>query len=307
MKSDVVILLAAYNGQDYIRQQLDSIAGQTYKGNITVLVRDDGSSDATAETVESYPQTQNCRIVLEKAENVGAQRSFLELIRLAQDASFYFFADQDDVWDPEKIEVAVNAMTGKEAPVAYCSNFRLSDSNLTVYRSEGLTTAPKMTPLQIIFYNQIPGCVMGFNRSLMQLLKKLELQNVMMHDSMTLSLAALCGEVVYDPAARITHRIHGGNVIGDGHKKIHLGKWIPEKFRLLRQKESYDLSEMAARFLEVAGEQAKPEYLADMELLRDFKRNWRNTRALLKHPDTQGRLNDRTVLSIRSKIFFRLF
>jgi len=60
MKSDVVILLAAYNGQDYIRQQLDSIAGQTYKGNITVLVRDDGSSDATAETVESYPQTQNC-------------------------------------------------------------------------------------------------------------------------------------------------------------------------------------------------------------------------------------------------------
>ena len=148
---------------------------------------------------------------------------------------------------------------------------------------------------------------MGFNHKLMLLLKQLQLENVMMHDSMALSLAALCGEVIYDEEPRITHRIHLANVVGHGHKKIVPHKWIKEKLRLVLHKEDYDLSEMARQFLELAGDTAHAEYAADMALLRDYKKSWRNTRSLLKHPDSQGVPWDRTTLSIRSKIRLHLF
>lgn len=307
MEQNVIVLLSTYNGQQYLKEQLDSIQSQTFSGNITVLIRDDGSSDGTGHIVSAYPQMDSRSIQFIKAPNVGPQRSFLELIRIAPKADFYFFADQDDVWDADKIEIATAAMSGQDGPVCYCSNFRHTHTDMTVYEEEALKEAPVFTPLQVIFYNQIPGCVMGFNWALMALLQKMQLHNVMMHDSMALSLAAACGKVIYDPAPRICHRIHGSNVVGHGHKKIVPHKWIAEKLTLLFKKEAYDLSCMAQQFLAVAEDHIHPEYLNDIILLRDFKKSRKNTRLLLRHPDTQGSLADRTVLSIRCKIFFRLF
>lgn len=307
MNTDVVILLSAYNGKDYITEQLDSIRQQIYPGKIITLVRDDGSKDDTPVIVENYPQSENREFRLLRGKNVRPQRSFLELIRLAPEAGYYFYADQDDVWDADKIETAVARMRSTDGPACYCSNFRLSRTDLTVYKEAALACEPKFTPLQVLFYNKIPGCVMGFNRALMVLLQQLRLKNVMMHDSMTLCLAAACASVLYDPTPRISHRIHGNNVVGDGHKKIRLHKWIPEKLKLLFGKEDYDLSEMARQFLNVAGQQMTPAYRADLELLRDFKKKRKFTRQLLRHPDTQGRRFDRTVMSIRCKIFFHIF
>ena len=133
MNGDVVILLSAYNGKNYITQQLDSIAGQTYPGKIITLVRDDGSSDETARLVQDYPQAPQRQLQLLAEENVGPQRSFLELLRQAPLADYYFFADQDDVWDGDKIEAAVTQMGQSDDPVCWCSNFRLTHTDMTVY------------------------------------------------------------------------------------------------------------------------------------------------------------------------------
>lgn len=307
MDQNVIILMSTYNGQQYLKEQIDCIWQQTYPGKITVLIRDDGSADNTQAIAQDYVTTEKRRLEFIKAANVGPQRSFLELIRMAPKADFYFFADQDDVWDLDKIQIACDAMAPCANPVSYCSNFRHTHMDLTVYEEYALREAPVFTPLQIIFYNQIPGCVMGFNWALMSLMKKMELTDVMMHDSMALSLAAACGKVIYDPQPRISHRIHASNVVGHGHKKIVLHKWLPEKLKLLFHKENYDLSAMAAQFLTVAADLIHSEYKADILLLRDFKKSRANTNRLLRHPDTQGPALDRTVLSIRSKIFFRLF
>ena len=307
MEQHVVVLMSTYNGQTYLKEQLDCIFNQTFSGEITVLIRDDGSTDDTETVALSYPQTQNRKIIFLKEHNVGPQRSFLELIRLAPQVQYYFFADQDDVWDVDKIEVAVDAMSQLDIPVSYCSNFRHTHMDLTIYEKQALTAEPNFSPLSIIFYNQIPGCVMGFNWELMVLMKQMELQDVMMHDSMALSLAAACGKVIYDPIPRISHRIHASNVVGHGHKMIVLHKWIPEKLRLLVRKDSYDLSEMADAFVRVAGQNIHPQYREDILLLRDFKKSFANTLRLLKHPDSKGSLLDRTVLSIRCKILFHIF
>ena len=307
MEQHTVVLMSTYNGQQYLAEQLDSIMEQTYRGQITVLIRDDGSRDVTQEIAMRYPQDGDSKVVFTQAKNVGPQRSFLELIRTAPKADYYFFADQDDVWDADKFAVATEAMAQYDEPVCWCSNFRHSHMDLTIYEEKALAKPPVFTPLQIIFYNQIPGCVMGFNGKLMELLQQLELEDCMMHDSLALALAAACGRVIYDEQPRITHRIHMRNVVGHGHKKIVLHKWIPEKLKLLLHKERYDLSEMAGQFLKVAGDTIHPEYRDDIVLLRDFKTSRAKTNELLRHRDTQGDLRDRTVLSIRSKIFFRLF
>lgn len=306
MAQSVTILMSTYNGQKYLKEQLDSICNQTYPGSITVLIRDDGSRDETISVAESYPQTDNRAVRVIKASNVGAQRSFLELIRAAEKSDFYFFADQDDVWDADKVACAVASMQSQAGPVTYCSNYRLTDMDLQPYRN-ALLQKPKFTPLQILFYNKIPGCVMGFNWELMELLQKLDIENAMMHDSLVLAFAAACGQVLYDQTPRICHRIHENNVVGDGHKKIVLHKWIPEKLKLLFGKEDYDMSQIADQYLAVGGDLIHPEYKGDLELLRDFKKSRKLTRKLLKHPDTQGPALNRTVLSIRCKIFFHIF
>lgn len=307
MQDEVIVLMSTYNGQEYIVEQIESIFNQTFEGKITVLIRDDGSSDGTKSIVLSIKDTDNRKIIFYEGNNCGPQKSFLNLIKTAQRADYYFFADQDDVWDIDKIEIAVHAMKEEESACVYCSNYRLSDMDLKVYNERAIKQSPKFTPLKVLFYNQIPGCTMGFNYKLMSLIKKIEIENVMMHDSMVLSFAAYCGKIIYDENPRITHRIHAENVVGDGHKKIHLFPWLKEKFNLLKHKENYDVSEMARQFELVAGDAVNSDYSDDIKLLRDYKKSRLKTHKLLRHKDSKDKAFDRTTLSIRSKIFFHLF
>lgn len=307
MSDDVAVLMSVYNGEKYLPEQIESIFNQDYEGNITVVVRDDGSKDLTCEYFGSVKQRYNRHIVLFKEENVGVRKSFLKLIKLAPEAGFYFFSDQDDVWDKDKIRIATEKMQKTERPTMYCSNYRLSDGELNVYKEKAIEGLREFSPLKVIFYNWIPGCCMGFNRAMMELLQQLDLENVMMHDSMALALASVSGTVVYDEEPRITHRIHKSNVVGDGHKKIKHFRWIKEKFLLLKNKEDYDLSEMAAEFLRILDNDKEIKYKDDLILLRDYKKSRAATRRLLRHKDAKDKKFDRTTMSIRCKIFFRLF
>ena len=103
----VAVIMSTYNGEKFIREQLDSILNQTYK-NIEIVVRDDGSSDGTVAIIKEYMQKYP-NIVLHEGENLGFIKSFFELLNLA-DADYYSYADQDDVWLENKIELAVNSL-----------------------------------------------------------------------------------------------------------------------------------------------------------------------------------------------------
>ena len=302
----VTVLMSTYNGEDYVEEQVRSILDQSFTGMITILVRDDGSSDGTIETIEKIETGLNRKIILQKAANVGPQRSFLQLMKEAVSADYYFFSDQDDIWSIHKIETAVLKMeTCSEEPCCYCSNYDLLFSETGTVKRNVLQQKPVFRPLRTLFYNQIPGCTMGFNELLMELIRKVSLTDVMMHDSMVLSLCAAAGIVLYDENAQILHRIHNSNVVGEGHKKIVPHRWIVEKAKLLFKKEPYDVSEMADQFLKTGA--VREQYVADLELLRDFKKNCKNTIRMLRHPDSRGKRFDRTTMSIRCKILFHIF
>ena len=103
----VAVIMSTYNGERFIKEQLDSILNQTYK-NLEIVVRDDGSKDGTVQIVKEYMKTYP-NIVLHEGENLGFIKSFFELLNLVE-ADYYSYADQDDVWMENKVELAVNSL-----------------------------------------------------------------------------------------------------------------------------------------------------------------------------------------------------
>ncbi len=309
--SKVVVLLSTYNGQQYIEEQLLSIVEQSYDGEIIIYIRDDGSKDDTIITIKKFSEkyeTENRKIVYVECENIGARKSFLQLIQMSPEADYYFFADQDDVWKKDKVARAVETLEKcPDDKCVYCSDFSIVDGDLNmVYENQVVIDEKTMDPLRLLFFNTFPGCVMAFSDKIMQIVKEMNLSSCMMHDSFVLAVGAAVGTMCYDSEPTILHRIHGANVVGYGHKKIRPIKWIKEKVGLLFKKENYDVSEIGKRLLELEDVEIKEIYKDDITLLRDFKKSYKKTFKLLKHKDLKRKL-DRETLSIKCKVLFHIF
>ena len=105
----VQILMSTYYGEKYLREQLDSIIKQTYP-LINILIRDDGSSDGTLSILKEYAGKYD-HVTYYEGENIGVIQSFLQLLKESDaNVNYYAFADQDDVWLPEKIVRAVEKL-----------------------------------------------------------------------------------------------------------------------------------------------------------------------------------------------------
>lgn len=131
-KPKIHILLSTYNGEKYLKAQLDSIFEQTYK-NFVLFIRDDGSSDHTVEIIQNYRKQNDfiaSRIRFVKGKNVGWQRSFWLLLEQSKGAKYYAFCDQDDVWLPQKLEAAID-MLEKRTILAYIyyANYSYCEKN----------------------------------------------------------------------------------------------------------------------------------------------------------------------------------
>lgn len=303
----VMILMSVYNGVKYLVEQLTSIYNQNFEGTISYFIRDDGSTDNTLKVIDEFKKKYNCDIKVIKGINIGPQKSFLELIMKAEKADYYFFSDQDDIWNVNKISKAVKVMQLSNAKnVCYCSNFSITDSFLNISIIKRLKQEPEFTPLKIIFYNKIPGCTIGFSFSLLECMKKVKIDNIRMHDSFALTIASITGKIIYDDTPMILHRIHDQNVIGFGNKKIIPHQWIKTKIKLLKNGDNYDLSELAQCLINTFGDIMSPITKSKLILLAKFKNSIFDTIRLLSCPDTKEPLS-RNMLSIRFKILFRVF
>ena len=101
--------MSTYNGERYLREQIDSIL-QQIDVEIELIIRDDGSNDGTVQIIEEYASKYPC-ISYYCGDNVGVGKSFMELLKNAPTADYYAFSDQDDVWLKDKLIRAVKAIT----------------------------------------------------------------------------------------------------------------------------------------------------------------------------------------------------
>lgn len=226
--------MSTYNGEKFIRKQLDSIFDQTYQ-NILVYVRDDGSTDRTLDIINEYCISKN--IVVNKGKNVGAKNSFIEAICSAPDADYYALADQDDLWFPEKVEVAVEKLKASDdLPAMYHSSLILIDENDQRIGQKGVYVKRPFLEGET---HPVVGCTVVFNCALMKLLKKYKPINFPMHDAWIHRLCqAVNGEIVFDSNSYIGYRQHSSNEVGAKKgivnavkRRLHYYKKMPKNIQ----------------------------------------------------------------------------
>ena len=226
----VNVLLSTYNGEKYIQQQLDSLFAQTYT-NMTIYIRDDGSTDNTLSLIFPYLSRKEKKVILlenESNQNIGYMKSFWLLLKESGEADYYAFCDQDDVWLPTKVEAGVLGLSKKNPsiPLLFSSSFEYCDENLNF-----IGKAPALfTPVQlkdVLFYTPAFGFTILFNHALRNIaLSTLDLDAIP-HDGWCQKIAAAFGEFVYDPTPRAKYRRSSSSVTHAGSDKFHyIIKWL---------------------------------------------------------------------------------
>ena len=209
----VIVIISTYNGEQYIRQQLDSVLDQTYD-NIQVLIRDDGSSDSTVDILKEYCERFH-NVTYYSGDNVGIVNSFYNLLeKVPEDAKYIAGCDQDDVWLPDKIEVAVAQLESIDGAALYCGRPQLTDKDLNQIEDNLRITAPHISFGNAMIENVCVGCTMMFNRELYDILKVRWPRYSLMHDWWIFQVAVCFGKVVYDETPHIYYRQHGDNEVG---------------------------------------------------------------------------------------------
>lgn len=217
------ILLATYNGESYISEQIESILAQTEKDWV-LYIHDDGSKDGTVKILETYAQNYPEQIVLvEGPATGGAKTNFFYLFGQVE-APFYMCCDQDDVWLPNKIEVTKKEMDNlvrgdEDKPCLVFTELNVVDGELHVIAErmsdyQGLDCA-NLKFNRALIQNVVTGCTMMVNRVLRDEMNKIEdYENVLMHDWWALLVATRFGKVGFVENATILYRQHGNNGVG---------------------------------------------------------------------------------------------
>lgn len=224
----VKVLLSAYNGEKYIQEQVDSILQQTYT-NLELYIRDDGSKDRTLKVLEQYENDERVHVI--QGENKGFIKSFFELVRQCGDADYFAFADQDDVWLPEKMAMAVEMLEreDRDKPLLYFSNYDFYDGQMNF---KGHGKLPSMKPS---FHNAVVDCLtLGFNsvfnKKAHDLMAAHIPQHSCGHDWWTYMVCSGMGEVIFDERVTVKYRRHEKNVSAGGMDFIKFQIWRFKKF-----------------------------------------------------------------------------
>jgi glycosyltransferase involved in cell wall biosynthesis len=217
------ILLAAYNGERFLKEQIDSILLQTCK-DWKLLIRDDGSNDNTMNIINDFILRFPNKIGLIKDNygNLGAAQNFSKLLEKSQ-SEYIMFCDQDDVWLPEKIALTLNKIKTEEqnypdTPLLVHTDLKVVDENLTVI-AESFWSYNKIDPKdgqvlkKIIYRNVVTGCTAMINRRVKQLITPIPRQ-VRLHDWWAAMNVAKYGKIFNIPKATVLYRQHSQQAIG---------------------------------------------------------------------------------------------
>lgn len=238
----ILILLSAYNGSQYLTEQLDSIFAQV-DVEVHVLARNDGSTlPETEEILHRYSLTHN--LTYYTGANLGAAGSFYHLLQNAPDYDFYAFADQDDTWFPDKLITGIRAIAHATSPALYFSNYNLSDAAGNIIQ-HGIKRTLNLTKGNCFIESFSPGCSMVFNKALLSVVRRHIPAIPIMHDRW-LFLTCMCfGTTIYDNTVKFNYRQHGSNVVGA--KTMH--SKMTDILRVFKKSDT-PISRTAAAFLD---------------------------------------------------------
>lgn len=253
----LTILMATYNGERFLQDQLNSFSRQSFY-DWDLWVSDDGSCDNTKTILHNYDQEQNGhhKVCVIDGPHRGFVQNFLNLTCCCQnDSEFFAFSDQDDIWQNDKLQRAINWLETipTDIPALYCSRTEIVDEDARP------TSPPTFSPLMKIipsFSNALVQSIAGgntmvFNKAAKQLIESFGgVIDVPSHDWWVyLLVTGVGGKVYYDPISSLLYRQHRKNVVGSnrslGALWIRLKKFMDGQYKNYNEKNVYYLTKCA--------------------------------------------------------------
>jgi len=260
--------MATYNGERYIREQIDSLLKQTYQ-DFKLYICDDASTDRTYSIITRYAETNPGKVFVRQQEkNSGsAKHNFIEMMVDVKD-DYLMLCDQDDVWLPHKIEVsltkmkALETMFGIETPILIHTDLTVVDNQLGVvsesYRQIMNADYSKTELHNQVIQNTLTGCTAMYNRALADLIK-IEPRYMIMHDWWLILTASAFGKIGVIDEPTVLYRQHNKNEVGA--KDVRTLKYkVDRLLRYKKVKEAINITYMQAdSFLRTYFEKLSPD------------------------------------------------
>ena len=209
----ISIAMATYNGQNYIKEQLDSILSQTYK-DFELIICDDCSKDKTPSILKEYTAKDSRITVFINDTNLGFKKNFEKAIQNCH-GEYIAFCDQDDIWTPNHLEILYSQIENKDL---ICGNAKLIDSNgndmnTTTHECLSSFILPESSTEQfknLLYGNFAQGTAMMITKELAQKIIPIP-QTVKYHDWWAASIASLNNGCKYTDEIVLLYRQHGTN------------------------------------------------------------------------------------------------
>lgn len=251
----ISICMATYNGEQFLKPQLESILAQSNQ-DWQLLIRDDGSDDNTMRIVEDYAERLpgKIRLVTDNGSRLGASLNFGKLLEYA-DTEYIMFSDQDDIWLPNKIEMTLNAMKATERiypdkPILIHTDLQVMDSELNTI-ANSMWSYQKLFPEagddlnRIMAQNVVTGCTVMINKRARAVSIPVPGEAIMYDWWLALNVCRH-GKIVYVSIPSILYRQHSRNWIGAQKarkinilhflkKLCHIKKLLSAHYRMLKR------------------------------------------------------------------------
>lgn len=224
------ILLATYNGEKYLEEQLNSILTQNYS-NFKLIISDDCSQDKTKEILEKYQSHPQIEIYYQE-KNIGYMKNFEFLLQHVEH-NLYMLCDQDDIWLSNKIEKTYAKMKEKQADLVFTDLEIIDETGKTISKSfnrkmEKIHKITKTLETNKIayLYNTVTGCtILAKKQYLNQILPLPENTKYIIHDSWIALMTSISGKIAYLDEPTVLYRQHVENQVGATRKSFNAEKF----------------------------------------------------------------------------------
>lgn len=270
--------MSTYNGIKYIDRQLQSIYMQALPlgFRLQLLIRDDKSTDNTVQIIKKWKNKLAITLIAGK-ENLGPAKSFWHLLKIAPESDFYAFSDQDDIWDKDKLMIAIKYLSTHSAkiPLLYGCQAREKDHEKNeVKKIDQSDHSFNLTSIMI--NGSFEGCSMVFNDNARIEAIKQDENLIPMHDFALLISTMLTGKVIYDKEPHFTHVIHKNNAdtINKNQKKYIRIKKARIKWK--NNSNATPINEYIAYIIKNYSTDFLDKDLAFYKLIRDYRESLLN-------------------------------
>lgn len=270
----IAVLMSSYNGEKYIREQIDSILAQKLDMQLDLWVRDDGSTDATKQILQEYEAAGRLRWYT--GENKRSAHSFWDMILHCPGYDYYAFADQDDYWEPDKLQNGINTIKDFHTPALSFANALLVDQYLNTLGRNVYKSCPSLDFWTLSCAGGILGCTIVFNQALAALIQACPMPSkIIMHDFYIALICSLAGGTIcYNNASQMKYRQHGNNVVGVSRSKLSA---LKDRLQTITHHPSVTIGQQAHTLLSQYPSLGTPAQQAWLKKMADY-RFWNRVR-----------------------------